>query len=444
MKKTKIIKILVFVLILSIFLTGCQIPYKEEKTESGKKYILENGFTIITKENPNTNLAVFDLFIKTGTLTEEKNGISYLTTKTLLTRTKKHNREELIQLLEKDGGNFEIIPTAQYNEIRITIPSTAISTALKFLQEILTEPEFNQEEIEKEKKFIIDEIKTKKDNPQTKTDELLYSKIFKNTPYSKPAEGTEESINSISKKEIEEYYSQYYTANNMILIISGNINKETEKQTIKLFNKLKKKEIYPKEIHFQEYESERAEENQYTDSYYINIGYRTVPANSPDTVKLKTISGILGQGPASRLFYEIREKQGLVYMIETFHPTIKDTGLFKISAITRPENLNKTIEEILKQIEMIKKEKISEEELKETKTRIKGYYAINHQLTADVTEYIGIYETAGLGYQWDEHYPKLIDAITAEEIQETAQKYLNNPIITIIGPFKEIEIKSIE
>lgn len=427
-----------------MLLIACQPQVKQQYANAGIKYTLDNGLVVITKENKNTDLVVFDLFVKTGTITETKNGISYLTTKSILTGTDKYSREELTGMLEKVGGNFEVKPTVQYDEITIRVPSTATSEALKFLEQILKYPSFDEDEIEKEKTFIKNEIKQKEDNPQATSDELLFKELFIETPYAMPVEGTEESLDRISAEEVEQYYKDYFVPNNMVLVIAGNINDKMITSIQQTLGKLKYKETKIPEIRFRTYEPKTIEQNEYTDSYYVNIGYRTVPAIHPDTPKLKALHGLLGQGPASRLFFELREKKGLAYRLETLNPTIKDTGVFKISMITSPDKLNETIKLALEQVNRVKQEKISEEELKEVKARIKGYYALFHQLSSDVTEYLGLYEVTGRGYEWDEYFLKSIETITAEEIQEIANKYLNDPVITIVGPFKEVEIKSFE
>jgi len=431
--------------ILLLILLGCRAELVEEtEAQAGNKYVLENGFTMIVKPNKNTNLAVLDLYIKTGTLTENKPGISYLTARSMTSGTKKYNREQLLNLLENDGGNFEVKPTAQYEEIRVMVPSTAISTGMEFLYEILTKPTFKQEEIAKEKNFILNEIKEKQDNPQAVSDELLYKKVFEGTPYANTVEGTEESLRSITVEDIKEYHKTWHIPNNMVLVVAGNVNEHKLVEAIsRTFGSLKKGDIQESQIDFGLVKQGRFEENKFIDAFYINFGYRTVPAQHPDIPKLKVLHGLLGQGPAARLYQELREKQGLAYRLETINPTIKDIGLFKISAITSPDKLEKIIEEIKKQVERTKTEKISEQELQDLKTRIKGYYALFHQLSYDVTEYLGLYEVTGRGFMWDQEFPQAIDMVTAEDIQETARKYLNDPVITIVGPFEEVEIKGV-
>ncbi|RLE48323.1 hypothetical protein DRJ25_00150 [Candidatus Woesearchaeota archaeon] len=433
-------------LFLLVILLGCQPAQtmQEVHSKAGNKFVLDNGFTIITRPNKNTGLAVFDLFIKTGTLTETIPGISYLTTKAILTGTNTRTRQELISLLEKDGGSFEVKPTAQYDEIRITVPSTAISTAIEFLSEILKNPSIEEKEVEKEKQTILNEIKEKKDNPQAISDGLLFKELFAGTPYFSPVEGTEKSLSSITRKDVKDYFNNYFVPNNMVLVIAGNINENLVPVLADSLGALPKKHIPTKELNFKPYSNKRIEKNSYAQAFYVNIGYRTVPAVHKDTVALKALHGLLGQGPASRLFYNVREKQGLTYRLESINPTIKDTGMFKISFITRPKNLNKTISEVLKQIKRIKNERISAKELAEVKSRIKGYYALSHQLSSDITEYLGLYEVTGRGFEWDYYFPKAIDQITAEDIQNAAKKYLNDPVITIVGPIENAEIKAVD
>ncbi len=422
--------------ILLVVLISCKIPLVSE-TPVGNKYVLDNSMTVILKKDVSTDLVVFDLIVKTGTLTENINGISYLTSKSLLTGTYDKDREELVGFLENDGGNFKVIPSVQYNIIRVTVPSSAISTALKFFEEILSYSTFS--EVEKEKKFILDEIKAKKDNPQVASDELLYSKLYSGTPYANPVEGTEESVSSITREDVISYFKKWYVPNNMILIVVGNFNDELIKTDF--VKGLRPKKLDSVSLMFEDYLSSIYKEHKYTDLYYINIGFRTVPAVSKDYIKLKMLSGLLGQGPSSRLYEELRGKQGLAYRLETRNPTIKDTGLFNILILTK--EMDKAIEEALKQVELVKNELVSSSELEEVKSRVKGYYAINHQKSYDKAEYLGLYELVGRGYTYDEQFVKDVDEVSSSDLQYAANKYLVDPVISVVGPINDVVIRKV-
>ncbi len=435
-------KKIISIMILLVFLLGCSPSfYFEDHTLAGDKYVLRNGLTVIVKKNPSTDLAVFDLFVKTGALTEQgRNGISYLTSRMLFTGTKDKNREELVDFLESKGGNFKVMPSIQYNDLRIVVPSSEISVALKFLVEILTSPSF--EEFDKEKKFVLDEIKEKKDSPFVVADLLMYSKLYAGTPYANPVEGSEESVNSISLDEVKDYFQKWYVPNNMILVVSGNVNDDLIDEINKVFSfVLKMKEVPLISFEFSDIVSGKFEENKFTDSYYIEIGYRTAPAVNEDYIKLKVLNGLLGEGPASRLYFSLREEQSLAYRIESASPTIKDTGLFRITIVSSdPE---KAVSEALKQVEKVKNEAISLKELNEVKSRVKGRYAIMHQKSYDKNEYLGIYEVVGKGFDFDHAYPFAVDQVSSLDVQEMAKKYLVNPVIVVVGPVHGGEVKSV-
>jgi len=177
------------------------------------------------------------------------------------------------------------------------------------------------------------------------------------------------------------------------------------------------------------------------ESMYIQYGHVLVPATHPDFMKLRLTNAILGSGSGSRLFYELRDKRALAYSVYSMAPSIRSTGFLKITMISRPKVFNESIQGIKDEIERIKTETVSEDELQLVKQKIRGFFFLDHQRTIDQANYLGLYEMQGYGYEHDIQYPDKLDKVTAQEVKYVSNKYFHNPIIAVVGPFEKNVIR---
>jgi len=434
-------KRLIFLLLL---LSACSSVNYEEHSDAGSKYVLDNGLTLLTRQNNDTGLVAIDLLIKRSIAQDgDKPGLGFLTTRMLLAGTTTRSREQIISEIENIGGTIDANTRAEYAEIAISVPSNKMSTALEILSDVLKNPTFTQEEFNRAKTILIEELQAKKDQPEIRTEDLFMSTIYANHPYQNPIDGYPQTIEKITRNDVIEHYKKWYAPQNMYLAIVGNINQEKTVQAVnKLLGKLKPTE-YTEAI---QYPAPRTEtttntSNMILESFYIYQGYQTPPATHADFVPMRLVHSILGSGSGSRLFYNLREKKGLAYTVYSLNPSARTTSFLRITMISRPGVVNESLAGINEQVELIKKERVPEEELALTKQKHKGFFALDHQKTADQANYLALYEMQGLSYQFDTKYPSLVDKVTTSDIYTVANKYLNNPAIAIVGPFDESSIQ---
>ncbi len=424
------------VLIL-IFLAGCTSFAYEEHTDAGSKYVMNNGMTVLLKENPDTGMAAMDLIVKRSIAADENlPGLSHFTNRMLLAGTKTRTREQINAEIENAGGSISARTYAEYSEIMIEVPSDSISVAMNILMDVAKNPTFESEEIEKERTRILEEIASKKDQPQIMSEELFMRLMYAGHPYSNPIDGYEESVEKITKQDLIEHYKTWYVPNNMIISVVGNIREKPTAEAIAgLFGTMLAKETPIETIPApQRTMPVIKKENMPIESAYIQYGHQLVPAAHPDFIKLRMANAVLGSGSGSRLFYHLRDEQALAYTVYSIAPSIRSTGFVKITMVSRPDVMNESIKGIRKELDRLKEEKVSEEEMKLVKQKIRGFFFLDHQKTADQANYLGFYEMQGLGYHYDVEYPDRIAAVSADEVQDVANKYFVNPQIAIVGP----------
>ncbi len=429
------------IMLLLILLTACTSVSYEEHSDAGSKYVLVNGMTILLKENPDTGMVAIDLMVKkTLAANGDKPGLGYFTNRMLLSGTEKRTREQLTREIEAVGGSIQARTYAEYNEIIIEVPSDSVSIALDILQDILLHSTFPQEEFEKEQVQIISELKAKEDQPNVVAEEVFMKTIYAGHPYQNPIDGYVETVEKLTRDDVISHYKTWYVPNKIYISIVGRIKeKPIIKALDKLFSGMKAQQTPNGEAPLMPPRTMPTEnkKNMPLESFYIQNGYQIVPAIDPDFIKIRMANSILGSGSGSRLFYELRDKKALAYSVFSIAPSIRSTGFLKILIISRPQVANESIAGIAEQVERIKKENVPEDELRQVKQKIRGFFFLDHQRTADQANYLGLYEMQGYGYHYDVEYPDRINKVTAPDVKYVANKYFNNPVIVIVGPFEE-------
>lgn len=429
--------------LLLILLVSCTaVSFKHvEHTDAGSKYVLSNGMTLLLKENHDTGMVAIDVFI-TRSIAADGNlhGLSNFANRMLLAGTETRTREDITQEIESAGGSIGVRTYVEFSELTIQVPSESLSVALGILEDVLLHPSFNSSELEKERTLILGELNSKKDQPQVVSEEIFMKTLYQNHPYGDPPDGYAEDVERIVREDLVRHYSQWYVPEKIIISIAGNIDeKKTARALAYLFGKMPARSapqvvilppspIVMPRITTQDFIAE---------SFFIQTGYLATPATNPDFIPLRVLSGVLGLGSGSRLFYELRDKKALAYSLYTAIPSIRTNGFLKVVMTVRPAVMNESIDALNEQFIRMKQERVPEEELAHVKQKMKGFFVLDHQKTSDQANYLGLYEMQGLGYHYDVEYPVRIYKVSSEDVQRVANTYLTNRATSIIGPFNE-------
>ena len=177
---------------------------------------------------------------------------------------------------------------------------------------------------------------------------------------------------------------------------------------------------------------------QQTNQAFIVLGYLADSVSGPDYAALKLMSTYLGNGLSSRLFVELREKQGLAYDVSAFYPTRLGRSQFVAYIGTAPDNVPTALKGLQDELARLKTTPLTPEELQVSKNKLLGQYALSKQTNGQIAQTYGWYETIGLGMEFDETFPTLINAVTIEDIQAAAQRCFTEQSVSILGPAEAV------
>jgi len=412
-----------------------QIALAEGNMES---FTLTNGIKVIYKQTTQHPIASLRLFLKTGVASEkpEQAGLANFTQILLSQGTKNLNSQEFANQLESLGANFSATTDYDYSSIGITLLDKNLEKALSLLTDAVLNPAFDELEIEKERSSILADIKSRKDSIHLTANDAMLKIFYGTHPYSWPQSGKEETVSTFTKENIVNWHKSNYTADNALLVLTGNVStNEAKILSEKYFSQMPKsatittrtEAITPKAS------KTELESNKFKQAFLI-ISYPAPKINQSDFLKLKLLNVYLGGRMSGVLFSKVREELGVCYEINSNYPSMQDIGRFSIYAGVDKENVNKTIEKIDDALNFIKTNGISDKELKETKDYLKGIYSMDHETIAKEGWYLGYWEMIGKGFAYDQKYIDELSSISAKELTEAAVKYFgqNRVIVTVV------------
>lgn len=404
------------------------------------RLVLDNGITLIVVENQAADIISGRFFFKQGgTIVEspEQAGLTHLVSAVITKGTAKFSALEIAEKVESIGAGLGADAATDYFALSLKTVSADFPGMLELLGEIMRFPTFPESEIELESKLTIQGIRSQQEQPFNVAFNQLRQQMYPQHPYGFSVLGTETSVSTLTRADLQQYHRTYFRPDNLVISLSGRI---TQEQALKLISQVFGDWQNPSEICrvaslvSPQVNPSQAEIIQDTQQSIVMLGYLGTPVNHPDYSVLKLISTYLGNGLSSRLFVELREKRGLAYDVSAFFPTRLHLAPFITYMGTAPANTEIAIAGLSTEVERLTQTTLDEAELQGAKNKLLGQYALGKQTNGEIAQTYGWYETLGLGLEFDRHFQEAIPPITPEQIQKVAQNYLSQPYISLVKP----------
>ncbi|MFQ6032223.1 MAG: M16 family metallopeptidase, partial [Candidatus Zixiibacteriota bacterium] len=437
---------LLFLLIASNFTTASA---QEIKLPDIKKETLANGLKVIVIEHHELPVVAFRLVLKSGSAFDPpgKAGLANLTAGLLRKGTETKDATQIAEEIDFVGGSLGAGANWDATFASCRVLNKYFDAGLDLLADIILNPTFNEDEIERLRKQTIAGIMQDKDDPGSVAEENFRAFVFGEHPYGQPLEGTEHSVPSITRDDIVNFYKTYYVPNNAVLAVVGDIKTDDVLKKVKSkFGSWERKEFVTPDLaqppEIKGFQILLVDKPDLTQSY-IKIGHLGIERKSPDYFPVRVMNYILGGGGyASRLVDEVRDKRGLTYDIRSIFDPYRLKGAFEVSTFTRIDSTLGAVQAILKQIERMRAEKVSEKELSETKSFYNGYFPLQFETPEQIATQILNVELYDLGEDYIKNFRKNISAVTTDDILRVAQKYLDPDNIKLVVVSKAEELKT--
>ncbi|MCL2073139.1 MAG: insulinase family protein [Marinilabiliaceae bacterium] len=386
---------------------------------------LDNGIRFV-HHRVNSLVGHCGLIINAGSRNElpYQHGLAHFTEHLLFKGTKKRKMFHILSRIDDVGGELNAYTTKEETSIYASFLKQDFERAIELLSDITFNSIFPQKEIEKEKEVVIDEINSYKDNPAELILDDFEELLFGDDPMGRNILGTPETIMSFGKKEISDFLSDNYNTDLMVFCTVGNIFfSKAEKLVLKYLGNAQANIRQRESLKIGNYIPKKIDKEMDTFQSHIvlgNIGYDLHNPLRPALLLLNNIMG--GPGMNSRLNMALREKNGIAYNVESSYSPYSDTGVFYLYFGTDNENVDKSLEIVLREMKKIKNKKLGKIQLHNAKRQLKGQVTISSENRESLM--LSIAKSYLLFNKVDslEDIYKKIDIITAENLQEIANE----------------------
>ncbi|MDO9124882.1 MAG: pitrilysin family protein, partial [Deltaproteobacteria bacterium] len=344
------------------------VVHHAQSKERFHQFTMENGLKVILEENRTSPVVALQVWVKTGSADErdDEAGMCHFIEYMIFKGTEKRKVGEMAKEIESLGGSINAYTSYDQTVYHITIASRYADIALDILADAVQHSVFDPAELEKEREVILEEIRMGEDDPSRKLFRQTTATAFQRHPYGRPVIGYEKTIRAITRDQMLAFFKRWYTPDRIFFVVAGDFDlQEMEKKARALFKEFKRpSERLPERLKEPEQKEIRSKLTfgNFKETYLQMV----VPISSvthEDTPGLDVLEQILGGGETSRLVQKVKLEKGLVHSISASAYTPKDPGLFIIGATLQAENLERAVEEILKEVNRLIQEGVTAEEL---------------------------------------------------------------------------------
>lgn len=416
------------------------IEVKDVTSIQVQRFQLKNGIPVVINRNDRLPLVSSRFCFKSGLLFENatNQGISYLTAQSLLKGTKNRSAEQIANELENLGGSIDIANDYNTTTLEIDTLKSDFSKGLNLAADVLLNPLFPNEEVEKEKQIQLAALQQESDQPMAVCRDLLRRHLFGAGAYAKNPLGQKETIVSINSSQIRSFYQNLLVASNLTIAVFGAVD---EKQVLaeleQLFSQVPNHAMPTLVSSASTALTTNLQVQEKIDKSQaiVQIGFRTISVTDPDRPALDILEEALSD-LGSRLFIKIREEQGLAYFVGAAQRLGLDPGYYIFYAGTDPAKAEKVTHDLLQEVQIIANEGLTEIEVKRAKAKILGAQKMLRQSNGTFAQAVAIDTLYGLGSDFYQTYETKIQALTVPEIKAVAQKYFlkNNHVIAVVKP----------
>lgn len=405
------------------------------------RHTLPSGLTILVETLPYVRSVALGYYLRSGSAveSEEHGGASHFLEHLVFKGTQHRNTAEIAQVVDMLGGDVDAFTGKEYTSFYAHVLDEQVDTALELLTDIVTSPNFSDKDIEMERSVILEEIKMVEDTPDDLVHEIFVTSFWPDHPLGRPILGTEDTVNRLQRQQIAAHYAETFHATNLIFCASGNVRLEQILPFLERHFPIDTRKPARREWTAPSPKQHVIlREKRELEQVHLCLGSRGYPQQGHERYAAALFNTILGGGMSSRLFQRIREKEGLVYSVLSYHNGYLHGGYEAVYAACAPKNLRRVLSLTLEEMRKIKAEGATAKELSSAKLHLKGSILLSLESTVSRMSGIARQEYYfGRQFSADEIIEH-IDAVTLENIQQVAQTIVDpeSLSLTLLGNLK--------
>jgi predicted Zn-dependent peptidase len=400
--------------------------------------VLGNGLRLITETMPHVRSVTLGVWLTRGSRHEsdERGGIAHFVEHMLFKGTDTRSAEDIAQAIDSIGGQLDAFTAKEYASYYIKVLDEHVPLAVDLLTDIVRRPAFAADEIEREKKVILEEIKMVEDTPDDLVHELFTQHFWEGHPLARPILGSRETVEALNRETLERYFGGAYVASNMVISAAGNLEHARVRDLIEqtFGDLIERGEAFgeaPPQVSPQVVTRTKELEQS-----HICLGTNSYPQSHSDRYVSYILNTVLGGSMSSRLFQNIREKRGLAYSVFSGLSAYRDAGNITIYAGCANEAVGEVVDLCVEELKGLKRTPVLDSELRRAKDHLKGSLMLSLENTASRMSHLARQEIYFERHFGLDETLSGVEAVTAEDIQRVATDLFSNGSLaaTVVGP----------
>lgn len=409
-----------------------------------QKTTLKNGLKIVTEKIDSLKSVSVGIWVKTGSRNEsdKQAGITHFLEHMLFKGTESRSSYDIALSMESVGGYLNAFTSSEYTCYYSRCLNTQLDRALDVLSDMVLHPVFPEDEIKKEKKVVIEEMKMYRDSPEDYLFEEFSNYVFKGHPLGRPVIGYEGTVSNFKRPDLYDYMNDRYQPWNLLIAVAGNAEHEdVVKLVSRYFGNVESKSKDEVEQELSTYEPGKQTLTKAIEQTHFILGRRGLDFDHDDKYRLLLANTVLGGGMSSRLHQNIREKYGYCYSISTFNQSYRDTGLFGIYTGTDLDYVDHVRELLHKELKKLQESMIPEKELNEAKAQLKGKLVLSLESMSNRMSRLAKSELYYERFITIDELIEEIDGVQAEDVKNFAREFFDTDQFSeaLLVPEKTIE-----
>jgi len=416
-------------LVGAILLMGA-LAAEVEAAALAQREVLPSGMVLLVAERPGVPIVAATLTLQAGAVFDPpaKPGVANLTAIMLSQGTATRTAPQISEAIEFVGGSLDVESGTDTARLSFLFLSKDLDLALELTGDLLTNPTFPPAELAKKIPEVLAGIKRNQEDPATVSYEAFMALVYGSHPYGRPTEGTEASVPTITRDDILAFYQEYYRPNRAVLAVVGDVSMADLKARLQArlggWTPGGAPLVKPSPPATLAKGVTKTIQRDVTQAA-INFGHPGITRDNPDYYAVYVMNYLLGGGMNSRLLQKIREEKGWAYDVGSAFAAGKYAGDFSVTMQTKNEVAQEAIDAALAEIRRIRDQPVSTQELADAKAYLTGSFPLRLDTSDKVVGMLASIEQNGLGLDYVERYPALINAVTAADVQRVARKYLD-------------------
>jgi predicted Zn-dependent peptidase len=406
--------------------------------------VLPSGLRLVTERMTHVRSVSIGVWLARGSRHEpaEQSGIAHFVEHMLFKGTATRSAEDIAQTIDSIGGQMDAFTAKEYASYYIKVLDEHLPLAVEVLSDIIMRPKFAAEDLDREKKVVLEEIKMVEDTPDDLVHELFVERFWQNHPLGRPILGTKETVESLTTDGLRRYFETVYTAPTLIIAVVGNIEHQAaralvEKSFAGLSNTSQPITDGPPTVM-----PTVLIRNKELEQSHVCLGTRGYQQDHADRYSSYILNTILGGSMSSRLFQNVREKRGLAYAVFSGLSAYRDAGSMTIYAGCANDAVGELIDVVIAELRRLKEEPLPESELRRAKDHLKGSLMLNLESTSSRMSHLARQEI-----YFDRHFGldetlAGIEAVTVSEIQRVARDLFADGALaaTVLGAVNGLQL----